>query len=541
MSRPTVPAAADGHKEADLRRLFTNLRRPLADRGPPSPPPRPLVPQAPPPPIAIPGPRASAGQSEGVRICIWGTTWAPRYAREWVTRNLRDRHEDLLACKRVRQPNGAQRIDMYVAPDHAASFLAAFKTALKRLKFRDVHARFSLPYTLRRQQRAAHFTHRLSVVTWNINSLQSKRDAVRSLLDEQKPDVLVLTETGLRYTDVQFAPRGYRAFHKHDLRGTTNRRGAGITILVRARHYAKIATGAPESDHVLWVSIAAKDTHSLPLLIAGVYIHPSTNAQAKRRAVEKIGWSGYSRNGRLKALVIAAGDWNQKRSVLVHRLRKTPVRALMKTGRQVHTYRHTGVDQQEGGTELDHIAVSAPLKPRGKNGKVLYGYVVSDHYPVTSELAIPGDTRLPPPHRNQPLRSRLLRRLLWDWEKAEAKGVTTKGVWGELVTQLRESMAPHESPPAETQSPLSPPLGSPLNSPPSTPHPPRPPHPLYPPTPALLSHPAPCPPSLVPPHFSLTLHPQLSPRPSPHPNTSSPNPQHNPPHRQPKATKPEPN
>ena len=286
---------------------------------------------------------------------------------------------------------------MYVAPERAASFLTALKTALKRLKFRDVHARFSLPYTLRRQQRAAHFTHRLSVVTWNINSLQSKRDAVEILLDKQKPDVLVLTETGLRYTDAQFAPRGYRAFHKHDRRGTQNRLGAGITILVRARHYAKIATGAPESDHVLWVSIAAKDTHSLPLLIAGVYIPHNTNPREKRRTVEKIGWSGHSRNGRLKALVIAAGDWNQKRPALVQRLRTTPVRVLMKTGQQVHTYRYTGADRQEGGTEIDHIAVSAPLKPRCRNGRVLYTYVDSDHYPVTSELAIPGDTRPPSP------------------------------------------------------------------------------------------------------------------------------------------------
>ena len=41
--------------------------------------------------------------------------------------------------------------------------------------------------------------------------------------------------------------------------------------------------------------------------------------------------------------------------------------------------------------------VSAPLKLRGRNGVVLYAYVDSDHYPVTSELAIPGDALPPPP------------------------------------------------------------------------------------------------------------------------------------------------
>ena len=41
--------------------------------------------------------------------------------------------------------------------------------------------------------------------------------------------------------------------------------------------------------------------------------------------------------------------------------------------------------------------VSGPLKPQGRNGEVLYAYADSDHYPVTSELAILEDDRLLPP------------------------------------------------------------------------------------------------------------------------------------------------
>ena len=240
----------------------------------------------------------------------------------------------------------------------------------------------------------------------------------------------------------------------------------------------------------------------------------------------------------------------------------------MKTGQQVHTYRYTGADRQEGGTEIDHIAVSAPLKPRCRNSRVLYTYVDSDHYPVTSELEIPGDTRLPPPHRSQPLRPRLLRRPMWDWGKTEAEEITTNFVFGELLTQLRKSLAPHESPLAETQSPSPSPLAPPSIPPlpalpphsapgppplvsPSLPLNPQPPHPpalrtpSIPPPPALLSHPVPAPPPLVPP--SLPLNPQPPPPP---PRPSPPPPQHllsqlptpHPlPHRQPKATKPEPN
>jgi exodeoxyribonuclease III len=264
---------------------------------------------------------------------------------------------------------------------------------------------------------------RLTLATWNINSIRLRIDLVARFLREQAPHVLCLQETKCRDSEFPLA-----AFHKLGypyaaINGQKGYHGVAIasklplTIIDRrsfcekgdARHIAVTLTpggarGRAITLHNFYVpsggdepdpSVNPKFAHKLAFL----------DEMAEWMTTERIGGSGAIIAGDLNIAPLETDVWNHK--ALLRVVSHTPVeveklnlvraagpwvdalRHFVKPETRLYTwwsYRARDWEKSDRGRRLDHVWVSQNLKPRLEGARVLResrGWErPSDHVPV---------------------------------------------------------------------------------------------------------------------------------------------------------------
>ena len=157
------------------------------------------------------------------------------------------------------------------------------------------------------------------VLYWNANGLQRNRDALTSLLTCPRPinneapiDIVTLVETHIP-PELSCPPmRGYNSWSRHHAGNS-----GGVAVYVRD---SLIARGIPEYDYydreggssaALWVSVRPFQRSRTEMLVAVVYVQPSSSTSARVKTSAGQLYSEWSTLIRIKPIIIA-GDFNSR-------------------------------------------------------------------------------------------------------------------------------------------------------------------------------------------------------------------------------------
>ena len=258
-----------------------------------------------------------------------------------------------------------------------------------------IRAKISRPYRERRREpppKSPLVRRNLKIIAWNLNTLTSKREVVRCLAQAHKPDVLILTETGLRLTDHAFQVTDYNAFHRYAPENRQQRKGAGLTLLVHRKHRAEPARRIPPSPSTLWVELAPRKAGELPTLVGGVYLNPSLDRGTRARILRQIRQAPVDSRGQQRTQAVAAGDWNMSPQDMKKWFKYSHMKYIPIHRSVEYTYRRAERSAIRCST-LDHVVASTVLP--GEKVKVLDVHE-SDHLPLSFKFGLL--TIRPPPH-----------------------------------------------------------------------------------------------------------------------------------------------
>lgn len=275
-------------------------------------------------------------------------------------------------------------------------------------------------------------TPRLRIVTWNVNSVRLRLDAVIALIEAEAPDILCLQEIKVetdRFPLQPFADRGYGHAHIVGMKAYH-----GVAILSRRRIEPRPQpdwVGMGDARHA-WVHLPGTglpgtnggiDLHNFYVPAGGPVPDREQNAKFdhKLRFVDAMtDWFAGPPGDRPAILV---GDLNiapLEQDVWSHRqllsvVSHTPVevaalgrlqagrgwvdalRRFVPPDRKLYSwwsYRARDWSASDRGRRLDHVWVTPDLAPALADGRVLRAVrgweTPSDHVPVIVDLAIPG-------------------------------------------------------------------------------------------------------------------------------------------------------
>ncbi len=106
----------------------------------------------------------------------------------------------------------------------------------------------------------------MELVSYNVNSITTRLERVRALLEETSPDVALLQETKVsEFPALGFAEIGYRSFDH------SGGRWAGVAVLVRDDHEVSDVSvglpGEPAEDEARWIEMTVNG-----IRVASVYV-----------------------------------------------------------------------------------------------------------------------------------------------------------------------------------------------------------------------------------------------------------------------------
>ena len=145
----------------------------------------------------------------------------------------------------------------------------------------------------------------MEFVTYNVNSITTRLERVRALLEETKPDVALLQETKVsEFPALAFSELPYEVFDH------SGGRWAGVAMLVRTRHevtdVAVGLPGEPSPDEARWIEATVNGVR-----VASVYV-PNGRAVGSETYVEKLAFldAMVQRADKTDGPAVVAGDMN---------------------------------------------------------------------------------------------------------------------------------------------------------------------------------------------------------------------------------------
>lgn len=265
----------------------------------------------------------------------------------------------------------------------------------------------------------------LTLITWNVNGVRARQHEVIALLDQERPDVLLLQEIKASAENIpavlQDLPDYYGLWHGH--------KGYSGVALHMARSLSREPPTFehPSFDHETRIVSTALDD----LILVSVYVpNGGKDFVAKRRFLTELdGYAAFAEQQN-KRLVVC-GDLNVAREARdVHptlqkpeQIGQTPSersqleqligRNLVDLSRQFHPdddrlfswwapWRN--MRQKNIGWRLDYVLASRSLAAHATECTVLRDFGTSDHAPVRAKFAIdlPRFEYAPPPRKPEP-------------------------------------------------------------------------------------------------------------------------------------------
>jgi exodeoxyribonuclease-3 len=263
---------------------------------------------------------------------------------------------------------------------------------------------------------------RLTVTTWNINSVRLRLDNIRRLVAEQKPDVLCLQET--KVTDELFPLEAFEEMgYRHNLvRGMKSYNGVAILSRRKIEHGDYVGwCGKTDCRHAV-ATVEGIEIHNFYVPAGGDIPDPDVNDKFAHKLAfldEMAEWLEGERTpdrpmilvGDLNVAPLEHDVWSHKQLLKI--VSHTPIE-VEKLGRVQRSakwvdavryfvpqdqklyswwsYRARDWQASDRGRRLDHIWVTPPLEKsleRQEIARAARGWpVASDHVPVSVTLAI---------------------------------------------------------------------------------------------------------------------------------------------------------
>ena len=263
---------------------------------------------------------------------------------------------------------------------------------------------------------------RLTVTTWNINSVRLRLDNIRRLVAEQKPDVLCLQET--KVTDELFPIDAFIAMgYRYNLvRGMKSYNGVAILSRHKLEHGEYVGwCGKSDCRHAV-ATLEGIEIHNFYVPAGGDIPDPEMNDKFAHKLAfldEMADWMEEERSpakpmilvGDLNVAPLEHDVWSHKQLLKV--VSHTPIEVeklgrVQRSAKWVDAVRHFVPEDQklyswwsyramdwaasDRGRRLDHIWVTPPLQPSLEQhtiARAARGWpVASDHVPVTVTLSV---------------------------------------------------------------------------------------------------------------------------------------------------------
>ena len=153
------------------------------------------------------------------------------------------------------------------------------------------------------------------VMTWNANGLQQHQQELQAVLDTEKVDVCLVSETHFtRQSYIMF--RGYKVYHTTHPKNTA-RGGSAVIINENIQHYEETKY---EMEEIQATAVCIK-ARNYSIVVAGIYCPPK-HAIKKYKYLEFLGTLGNR--------FIVGGDFNAKNTHWGSRLTTPKGRELLR-------------------------------------------------------------------------------------------------------------------------------------------------------------------------------------------------------------------
>ena len=325
------------------------------------------------------------------RICIWGEQNAPSVFWGRLTDICRGSTvlNKVVKAARVQQTNRSTRYDVYIPQEYAQALIGKLERGVRY----NWYVREHIPY-LERVGRGARGvgqapggpgrnglhqgqhgpSPQLKVGTYNINSLCSKRQELRSLVAEVQWDVFGVQETLLSAADWQLHIPGYSCLTVMGER-TASKRGLVVAV---SNKYSCTTVGRA-SPYWLFVRVYGA-TLRQPFIFGTVYV---PNRLERRRVLDALPLYIDSLHEEFpNDALILTGDFNMELHELQQAITTWPVRptVLPNEGNVPTRY-------GPNGRAIDHICYFGDTGGPIPRSKVLQTWDYSDHFPVEADLS----------------------------------------------------------------------------------------------------------------------------------------------------------
>jgi len=248
----------------------------------------------------------------------------------------------------------------------------------------------------------------MKVITWNVNGIRARENELLALLDEEKPDVVMLQETKATVEQLPASLYGLMAMLDYHAIWHGSAGYSGVSVLLR-----KSAWGRPKDSHPPFdYETRVAEAHSGPYVFVSMYLpNGGKDFDAKLKFMRALAAYPATFEGKK---VIIAGDLNVARADIdVHRSQRKAgligqrsderelfekflaaglvdvCRKLAPDDKQLFTWwpYWRNARERNVGWRIDYVLVNEPLASTVQESRVRREFGTSDHAPVIVTFA----------------------------------------------------------------------------------------------------------------------------------------------------------